>query len=213
MRFAFHPRLRRATPWIATLLAAACSQDGLPTSPFGPGEEPAANLNVVSASSTAAPPELDAVSFYAWQGRRSEGRVYLTNQPGVARGHEYLRLTIPRDGLLAHPDGTPIAAGDSVLITIRVLDPTRILFQMEPGGLRFNPANMPELRIRYEIAAGDLNHDGLRDAQDDSIETHLGIWRQTDIQSPFVRLESAVWRNNREVRASLPGFSRYAIAY
>jgi hypothetical protein len=59
----------------------------------------------------------------------------------------------------------------------------------------------------------DLNHDGLRDAQDVSVETHLGIWRQAETQSPFVRLESVVWRNNREVRASLPGFSRYAIAY
>lgn len=213
MRLTFRPSLRRAAPWIATVLAAACSQDGLPTSPFGPGEEPAANLNVVVAAPTAAPPDLAAVSFYARQGRRSEGRVYLTDQPGVGRGHEYLRLTIPRDGLLARPDGTPIATGDSVLITIRLLDPSRILFQMEPGGLRFNPASPAELRIRYEVADGDLNHDGLRDAQDDSVETHLGIWRQADPQSVFVRLESVVWRNNREVRASLPGFSRYAIAY
>ena len=51
------------------------------------------------------------------------------------------------------------------------------------------------------------------DRQDDSLETHLGIWRQPDTGSPFVRLESTVQRASQDVRASLPGFSRYAIAY
>lgn len=207
-----HPGLRRTVPWIATILAAAC-QDGSRSSPLGPGEEPAAALNVVALSPESAPPDLAAVSFYAHQGRRVMGRIRLADQPGIGRGREYLRLTIPKDALLTRPDGSPIAPGDSVLITIRVADPSRILFQMEPAGLRFNPSSMPELRIRYDIAGGDLNHDGRHDAQDDSLETHLGIWRQPDTGSPFVRLESTVQRATQDVRANLPGFSRYAIAY
>jgi hypothetical protein len=207
-----HPRFCRIVAWTATLLAAAC-QDGFRSSPLGPGEEPPAELNIVTVSTESAPPDLAAVSFYAHQGQRSRGSVRLTDQPGIARGREYLRLTIPGDALVAYPNGSPIAPGDSVLITIRVADPSRILFEMEPAGLRFNPSSMPELRIRYDAAAGDLNHDGRHDAQDDSVETHLGIWRQPAPGASFVRLESEVRRHDQEVRASLPGFSRYAIAY
>jgi hypothetical protein len=209
------PRLlpRRHAAWIAAVLAGACSQDGILTDPLGPSEQPAANLNIVAVAPTAAPPELQTVSFYARKDRRSEGRVRLADQPGQGRGNEYLRLTIPKDALLARPDGSPFAIGDSVLITIRVADPARILFELEPTGLRFDPARMAELRIRYEVTAGDLDHNGRHDEQDDSLENHLGIWRQPEPAAPFVRLESIVTRNNREVRALLPGFSRYAIAY
>ena len=206
-----HAGLRR-TAWIATVLAAAC-QDGSRSSPLGPGEEPAVNLKIVALSPESAPPDLAAVSFYAYRGKRVQGRIRLADQPGIGRGRDSLRLPIPKDALLSRPVGSPIAPGDSVLITIRVADPARILFQMEPAGLRFNPSSMPELRIRYDIAGGDLNHDGRRDQQDDSLETHLGIWRQPDTGSSFVRLESTVQRASHDVRASLPGFSRYAIAY
>src|SRR5512143_503421 len=195
-----HPRLRRIVAWTAPLLAAAC-QDGSRSSPLGPSEEPAADLKIIALSPESAPPDLAAVSFYAYQGRHSRGSIRLTDQPGIARGREYLRLTMPKDALLARPDGSPSAPGDSVLFTIRVADPTRILFEMEPEGLRFNPSSMPELRIRYDIAAGDLNHDGRHDAQDDSVETHLAIWRQPAPGSAFVRLESAVRRHDQEVRA------------
>jgi hypothetical protein len=205
----------RRLPWIAALLAAACSESGIPTEPFGPTEQPVTDLNIVAVAPAAAEPAASSVSFYAFKDKRTEGRISLADQPGHGSGlgTEYLRLIIPKDALLAHPDGTPFAARDSILITIRVADPTRILFEMEPSGLRFDPSAMPELRIRYDVADDDLDHNGRHDADDDSIEDHLGIWRQETPGGPFVRLESVVARNNHEVRASLTGFSRYAIAY
>ena len=206
------PPIRHAA-WLAALLALACGQDGTPTDPFGPGEEPASSLNIVAVAPDAAPPEALSVSFWAFKDRRSEGRIRLADQPGRGRGHEYLRLTFPKGALLARPDGTPFAIGDSVLITVRVADPARILFEMEPAGLRFDPAAMPELRIRYDIAGDDLDRNGRHDSDDDEIEEHLGIWRQSTATSPFVRLESVAAFGNHEVRAELPGFSRYAIAY
>jgi hypothetical protein len=204
---------RRPAVWIGLLLAVACSGDGMPTDPFGPAEQPASALNIVAAAPDAAPPEAASVSFYAYKDRSSEGRIRLADQPGRGRGNDYLRLTIPKEALLAHADGSPFATRDSVLITISIVDPQRILFQMEPAGLRFDPSVMPELRLRYDVAEDDLDRNGRHDAQDDSIEAHLGIWRQPDPASPFTRLESVVTRSNHEVRASLPGFSRYAIAY
>ncbi len=199
--------------WLAALVSVACGQDGTLTDPFGPGEEPASSLNIIAAAPDAAPLEELSVSFWAFRDRRSEGRIRLADQPGQGRGHEYLRLTIPQDALLARPDGTPFAMRDSVLITVRVADPARILFEMEPAGLRFDPAQMAELRIRYDIAGDDLDRNGRHDTDDDEVEQHLGIWRQATVNGTFVRLESAVTFGSHEVRASLPGFSRYAIAY
>ena len=212
-RSIFRQSPRLPVAWIAALLAVACSDSGMPTDPFGPTEEPPARLNIVAVAPTAAEPEVSSVSFWAYKNQRSEGRIRLADQPGNGRGNEYLRLTIPKGALLAHPDGSPFASLDSVLITIRVADPARILFELEPSGLRFDPAVMPELRIRYDVADDDLDRNGRHDADDDSIEDHLAIWRQEALDDPFVRLESVILRNNHEVRARLLGFSRYAIAY
>jgi hypothetical protein len=185
----------------------------MPTDPFGPAEQPETQLNIVAVAPAAPEPAATTVSFYAFRNRRTEGRIGLSDRPGHGLGSEYLRLIIPRDALLAYPDGTPFATRDSVLVTIRVADPGRILFEMEPSGLRFDPSAMPELRIRYDVAEDDLDHNGHHDATDDSIANHLGIWRQEAPGDPFFRLESVVARNNHEVRANLTGFSRYAIAY
>ena len=86
----------RNLAWLAALLAVACS-DGTLSDPFGPGKEPAADLRIVPVSPAAAPPESLSVSFYARRDRRSEGRIRLADQPGAGRGHEYLRLTIPKN--------------------------------------------------------------------------------------------------------------------
>lgn len=204
---------RRPVVWIASLLVAACSESGMPTDPFGPAEQPETQLNIVPVAPTAPEPLASAVSFYAFRNKRSEGRIGLSGHSGNGLGTDYVRLIIPKDALLAYPDGTPFAVRDSVLITIRVADPARILFEMEPSGLRFDPSAMPELRIRYDVADDDLDRNGHHDATDDSIADHLGIWRQEAPGEPFVRLESVVARHNHEVRANLTGFSRYAIAY
>ena len=67
--------------------------------------------------------------------------------------------------LLALPDGTPILPGDSVLIQVSVVDPTEMLFDLEPTGLKFNPAAPARLKIHYDHAGGDLNDDGVADGR------------------------------------------------
>ena len=197
--------------------ATACSGDLVTSSPLGPTEIPAPALNILSLA-PGTPPVAGTVTFFATKGRRSVGRVYLENgqggsehrredDDGDTRGREYLRLTIDRNSLLARPDGTPIADGDSVLITIRVADPARILFELDPAGLMFHPDAPAELRIRYDVAGEDLDHDGRHTSRDDGLPDHLAIWRQADLNAAFVRLPSQVSRSERN------GFSRYEIAY
>lgn len=208
----FRAGVRRTVLVAGAVVAAACSSDLTLSSPFGPSEEPAATLNILSVAASSPAPEAGSVTFVARKGRRTEGRVYLSDGHGH-RGTEYLRLTVDKNSLLTRPDGTPFADGDSVAITIRVADPTRILFEMLPAGLTFSADSPAELRIRYDVAGEDLDHTGGHDAQDDSVETHLGIWRQSAKNTSFVRLPSSVTRSHKEVRADVPGFSRYAIAY
>ncbi len=117
------------------------------------------------------------------------------------------------DALLSYPDGTPFAEDDSVLITVRVVDPARLLFEFEPAGLAFNPSRPAELKIHYDKADDDLDEDGDIDVEDETLELTLGIWRQENDGDLFERLGSLLIDDLEEIDAELEGFSRYALAY
>jgi hypothetical protein len=93
------------------------------------------------------------------------------------------------------------------------VDPAQMLFELEPSGLKFNPAVPAELKIHYDHADGDLNDDGVSDGEDTAIESTLAIWRQENPGDPFVRLASVLSLDLDEAEAELTGFSRYALAY
>jgi hypothetical protein len=117
------------------------------------------------------------------------------------------------DALLSYPDGTDFVEGDSVLITVRVVDPTRLLFEFEPSGLTFSPDEPAELKIHYNHADDDLDEDGDVDLEDETLELDLAVWRQETDGDPFVRLGSLLSIDLEEIDAELSGFSRYALAY
>ena len=192
---------------LAALLA--CSDS---SSPNDGGSKPPAELNIVGLPDNAPPLYNPEASFYAVKGRDAEARIFFQDDQG-GPGEEYLRLRVDAPTLQARPDGTPIAEGDSVLITIRVVDPAQMLFEMEPSGLTFSAADPAELKIRYAEAHGDLNDDGHVDETDDDIESVMGIWRQETLTDPFVRVGTAVVKDLEEAEAELTGFSRYALAY
>jgi hypothetical protein len=190
---------------VAALLA--CSDSSGPSD-----SKPPADLNVVALSGDAPPLYNAEVSFYAVKGRDAEARIYFQDDQGRP-GQEYLRLRVDAPSLQALPDGSSIAEGDSVLITIRVVEPAKMLFEMEPSGLAFSADRPAELKIRYEEARGDLNDDGSVDSEDDDIESTMAIWRQETPSDPFVRVGTAVVKDLEEAEAELTGFSRYALAY
>jgi hypothetical protein len=175
-------------------------------------ERPPEELNILRIAEGAPPLESSVLQFWAVRGESREGKLYFQNQQGE-RGNEYLSLKFESNTLVALPDGSPIAAGDSVLITVTVVDPARILFDFAPSGLRFNAGDPAELRIKYDEADRDFDDDGDEDAADDDIERQLSIWRQASPGEPFVRIGSAVVEDLEEIEADLTGFSRYAIAY
>jgi hypothetical protein len=188
---------------------AACSSDS--TSP-GDGSRPPSDLNIVRLSS--ASPELfnPEESFYAVRGEDREVRISFQDAGG-GEGEEFLRLRVRPGSLQGNPDGTPIADGDSVLITVRVVDPANILFEMEPAGLTFNSSEPAELKIHYNHADHDFNEDGAVNLFDDQIKNQLSIWRQETPNDPFSKLGSVNVEESEEINADILGFTRYAIAY
>ncbi|HEY9016524.1 MAG TPA: hypothetical protein VIM84_15825 [Gemmatimonadales bacterium] len=195
---------------LAGLLAVlgGCSDDTSPND----GSRPASELNIVRLSSTSPALFNAEQSFYAVQGQDREVRISFQDALG-GEGEEYLRLRVRPNSLLARPDGSAIAAGDSVLITVRVVDPAEFLFEMEPAGLTFNPSEPAELKIHYNHADHDFNDDGSVNTSDDQIKTQLAIWRQENLLDPFERLGSVNEVTLEEINVDIVGFTRYAIAY
>ncbi len=204
-------RFRVPTVAIALALAIGCSSDTV--SPNAPGSErPPEALNVSRLATTAPQLEESTVSFWAIKGQGVEQKLYFLDSQGQ-RGDEYLALKLENESLSLRPDGSAIAEGDSVLITITVEDPALLLFELQPTGLKFSTGQPAELKIHYAEADDDLNEDGVVDGADSQLETILGIWRQELPGQPFVRLGSVKVEGLEELEAELLGFSRYAIAY
>ena len=188
--------------------AGSCSDSSAPSD----GPRPSGELNVVRVAPTSAPLYNPVDSFYAVRGDDREVRIYFQDDKG-APGEEYLRLRVDAPTLLARPDGSPFTTGDSVLIHVRVVDPSQMLFELEPSGLKFNPLVPARLVIHYDHADGDINDDGAVDGNDTAVEGTLAIWRQETPSDPFVRLGSVLTAELDEAEAGLTGFSRYALAY
>jgi len=192
-------------------LLAACSAGGL-TEP-SPGEErPESALSILRLALDAPPLLNPVVSSWAYRGRNTEAEIFF-RKPDGSRGEKFVKLDLADRSLLAYPDGRLFADGDSVLITMRVTDPQRILIELEPSGLRFDPAEPAQLEIRYSHADEDFDNDGDEDEDDAEIERVLGIWRQASLGAPFVRLGTVRIEDLKELEARLLGFSRLAIAY
>src|SRR5919106_1727165 len=194
-------RMRRLA-WAATAVLAAC------TEPSGPGPlvKPEPELNFVRQD--AAAPKLDAttVSFYA----------YVDSATGVdlayKDGDEFLEFDVPAGSLYRKPDGSPFAAGDSVLITITVVDPELFQFEFQPTGLRFHPSVPAQLEIEYVNADHDFDDDDDLDANDAAIEGQIGLWRQAAAGDLWAQLAAEVEIEFDEIEADILGFSKYAVA-
>jgi hypothetical protein len=198
---------------IATLLLAlaACGGDS-PTGPTEGDERPEALLRILRLAESAPPLFNTEVSFWARRGEGAEVALYFQDPEGK-RGDKFVELDLEGESLHSYPDGRPFAEGDSVLITMRALDPAKLMVELQPAGLTFNPLKPAELEFRYHFADDDFNEDGRTDDEDDQIETILGIWRQEVPGEPFVRLGTVRIEELEELDAKLFGFSRLIIAY
>jgi hypothetical protein len=189
--------------------AASCFRDG-PTPLENIETE---DLEFLRALADAPPLANPVLVFWARRGRDEERVIWYRPRIGSADSSEFLRFRLDDRSLLSRPDGSAIAVGDSVLITISVVDPTQLVTSFQPSGLRFAAGR--EARLQYKLAETDedRDHDGDVDEEDVAAETRLAIWRQEALGQPWVQLSSELRLEADEVEARLTGFTNYAVAY
>ncbi len=202
-------RRARVLSFAAAAALAACSDTG---GPDNGGVKPPGELTIIRLPAGSPPIYNPVDSFYAKKGEDRELRIYFEDAVGDS-GQEYLRFRVDAGSLLARPDGSLFQVGDSVLITVRVVDPAQIYFEFEPNGLTFNPSLPAQLKIEYAETGGDLDDDGDTDADDDAIEQVIDLWRQELPGQDFVKLGAVKIEDLDEIEADVLGFTRYAIAY
>src|SRR5688500_1140575 len=113
-RYLIARRARVAAVAAIALFAAACSDDD----GSGPETLPSGSLAVIVQDESAPPLAAVETSFWAVRGDDREVRLYYALRPGSTERDEFLRLRVRDGSLLARPDGSIVAMGDSVRITV-----------------------------------------------------------------------------------------------
>jgi len=206
----FSMRSARLLPLLLAAAVAACTDSGGPDTS---NVKPPGELTIIRLPAGSAAIWNPVDSFYAKKGEDRELRINFTNSSGTGPGEEYMRLRVDAGSLRNYPDGTPIAVGDSVLITVRVQDPALVQFEFQPAGLTFNSSLPAQLKIEYGETGGDLDDDGDVDAEDSSIEQIMAIWRQEQPGASYLKIGGVKIEELHEIEADILGFTRYAIAY
>ncbi|HET7585362.1 MAG TPA: hypothetical protein VFK13_10660 [Gemmatimonadaceae bacterium] len=193
---------------LAGVLAVGISCSDSSTGPGQLREED--SLTFLSPAPDLPPFPVTTVSFFAVRDENREVRLFYAKRPGDLDSTEFVRFEIPGGALTSGPNGAPLV-GDSILITLTISDPSRLIVSFEPAGLRF--ARPARLRIKYAEADDDFNHDGSVDSEDSSDEDEFFIWRQEQVGQPWVRLGSVRVKDQKEVEAEIDGFTNFAIAF
>ena len=211
--------MRRVPPLLLAIVlgvTSACQDE--PTGP--PRDSPPAQAVTAAASphflrAAANAPSIanPVIKFYAKKGQRRTIFMFYHARAGRQDSTDLVRFRLREQSLLARPDGTPIRARDSVLITLRLVDPVRLIVDFQPAGLRFNPEDPADLRIRWSETNDDVNRDGVVNSQDTALKQRLKIWRRETSAEPWMRTPSVVSVPDEECELDLTGFTRYAIAY
>jgi hypothetical protein len=207
-RMAFRRLLVLAAVVVAA--AASCTDS---TAPDADTERAATDLRLLSAPHSAPPLATTQASFYAVKGRSTGVDIWYRPAAGRSDSAKFLEFRVGSNSLDRRPDGTVIATGDSVLISLTVTDPTHFIVEFQPTGLKFADADQPKLKISFAACGDDLNYDGKVDATDATMLSSLALWRQEAPFQPWFKLTSSVTASVKEVNAELGGFSGYAIMY
>lgn len=189
------------------LLGLGCSDT------TGPQGRTDAELQIVRQDAQSPPLIAYRDSFWAKVG---DGRELHFNYQGATPGEigeEFLRFEVPGDGLLRRPDGTLFQPGDSILITITIVDSARFQFRFEPAGLQFNSEHPARMRVRYLECEKDFDGDGDEDAADEQIEQQLELWHRSAAGGLWFSVASVQFTELDELDANILSFSEYAVAW
>lgn len=195
---------RLIVPLLVTgaMLCASCRELTAPAS-FEPVDE--AELTFVRFDPEGPRLKSYEVAFWAVHGQDRE--VQISYDSGLYGNGKCLLFRVPADAV---PIG--VAPGDSVRVTIRVVDQDQFRFEFLPDGLQFDPEHPARLEIRYRWADPDYDGDGDVDARDLVISETFGLWRMTGAAGQWERVPAERKRDQVEIHATVMGFTQYALA-
>jgi hypothetical protein len=194
---------------LATTVIAACGSDGV----TAPEQRPTNELRLLTVSATAPQLATTVTSFWAVKGKNAGVDLWYHALPGQRDSSKFLEFRIGGNSLDRRPDGSVMAQGDSVLITLTVVSPTNLVVDFQPSGLKFSAKDPARLKMFFGACGDDLNRDGQVTSSDDAIQQQLSIWRQESPLAPWLKVSSLVVKDNKEIDAEIGGFTGYAIAY
>ncbi|MDH5234574.1 MAG: hypothetical protein OEW77_06400 [Gemmatimonadota bacterium] len=173
------------------------------------------SFSVNALRAAAGAPEIanPVVTFYAKAGEDREAFMYYRKRPTGNDSTVFVRFRVSKDALLTRPDGSPFAPGDSILITITLTDPTRLIVAFAPSGLRFSTANPAKLKLSFLETDDDLNEDGVVDSRDTALQSLLSVWRRETAAAPWVKQASILAIGSHEIETDVGGFTDYIIAW
>ena len=146
------------------------------------------------------------VSFWAIKGEQRSVQLTLDGTPVVT-------LDLPALALRTRSDGSPIAYGDSVYMTMK-LDATDLKTRLLPDGLRFSSWHQPDLTMSYDVANADFNADGVVNKNDTYIEQNLlGIWSQSTEQQSWTPVMTEQSFGFSSLSGPLSETSGYAVSW
>jgi hypothetical protein len=210
----FRMSLRRlpATALAAAAFAAllSCSDS---TAPDGVNEREPTDLRLLSAPHGTPPLVTNQSTFWAVKGRVSGTDIWYRPRPGEADSAKFLEFRLGTASLDRRPDGSTIAVGDSVLITLTVVDPSHFIIDLQPSGLMFSGSDQPRLRVSFAACGDDLNYDKQIDATDAAMLASLSMWRQEAPFQSWFKMTSTVSTTEKEVDTRLGGFTGYALMW
>ena len=193
-----------------SLAALSCTDT---TAPDGVNERAATDLRLLAAPYGTPPLATTQTSFYAVKGTVTGTDIWYRPRAGRTDSTKFLEFRLGTASLDRRPDGTLIAPGDSVLITLTVTDPTHFIIDLQPSGLVFAANDQPRLKISFAACGDDLNYDGKVDAADATMQASLNVWRQEAPFQNWFKLSSTVTASVKEVDTQLSGFTGYALMY
>lgn len=156
---------------------------------------------------------LDRYQTSFWARRGSGSGVEIRYQAADGTWQPYLRLTVPSGALKLWPNGTKVADGDSVRITL-ALDTLQMVVQLEPTGLVFEEKSPARFEVWYTGADPDFDASGAVDETDHYIESNLlSVWVQESPGAPWSAVTSAQSLDQKRFTAGLRHFSGYAVSH
>lgn len=178
------------------------------------GSTPASSTSpqFLTVASSAPALESDSVAFWAVQGQERQVELRYAATSGNSQ-QRFLRFRVRKQTRMRRPDGSLIAKGDSIRISIRVVDAARLLTKFEPAGLRFEGGGSARLWLSYAEVGDDLDGDGSVTSADGAVAQALSIYRREQEDAPWYRVTSTHDFALHELEATITGFTNYVIAY